>query len=900
MSKRRQETETQKLRREFLETLSGSRLINPHNRTGNALPKPRGKAAKLREAVSASARQPVDPLATTTYGVEVERYNLQISDAKQRNVFVADIQHAAREEQKQKTRKDLGLRQTSPTTAALCVVRNLEGQVIMEVRLDGEKEIATSKDPSKVGDVCFNMEFISVGAGIKKHEEFFEDVAKGKESEINRVVTGFEDAVNSASPSAESDNAPSVVSSKVGGYTYEFTSLAQAHLIGKTLGPRVEPSGEEHEEEKETAFHVTHSMPLTDMDETATDENRAYIRKLGDAFEVAKNQGGDNEALSRQPKQPETPRGVTAAKTVFRGAPEGPVKNFTGERNRSQPLLKEPLEYLVVADNWHLLQRAYLEAVERGAVLQPSSNLLEYVNHDLRVYTELKVELEDQNKKLETEKTELSTVDEITRLTSARRIAGESKQLEEGINKLYRTVKGLSQISQQVIEQQLSESHTTSVEAGLEEKKEQLRLFESHDEKLQMVINDGYRRGLIELRSKHPLKEVIKHHVFPETAPENSEEVDVRVNAALDTKKNIARGQQYLGHISEAVTIVMPVVSQGSAMRTSESRQDNTEARKGSKEVKKWYGPEVMLPILERTHPGKVLMARKAEDIQEISETIHGGKDGEYVIPLNVNVASSTFKDGENNHWVGLKITKTGADIKVEYVDPTGRKINPEIEKQLNTLFECKVEDHQIKLQNGSCVKQTQEGAIGSVDVWDGNQSDCGAFVVHMLQELSRGPAGIKKLKDEAVSISLEKSEKLGSRLRQEHSQYEREEGTPSNESAIDASTEHSNPEQQLVRRESREPKAPRRAITKSQELRMQMQESKRKQQDAFEKRRKDKSEDHQTAIVSTVPRREEAIKKGDGMKLTMQAQQRAKSPSTSSAPRSPSSARSISSSRSK
>ncbi len=62
----------------------------------------------------------------------------------------------------------------------------------MEVRLDGEKEISTSKEEAPIDSSCFNIEFISVGAGIKKHQAFFEDVSKGADSEISKVVSSFE------------------------------------------------------------------------------------------------------------------------------------------------------------------------------------------------------------------------------------------------------------------------------------------------------------------------------------------------------------------------------------------------------------------------------------------------------------------------------------------------------------------------------------------------------------------------------------------------------------------------------------------------------------------------------------------------------------------------------------
>lgn len=167
------ETLVQKSRREFLE-----------------------KATRFEIDSGAARRTPAQDtssLATTTYGVEVEKYNLAVDAAEIAN-FVRDVKLLSKEEQKQKVRKELEVDVPVPDqqTSALCFIRNPQGHVIMEVRLDGEKEISTSKEEAPIDSSCFNIEFISVGAGIKKHQAFFEDVSKGADSEISKVVSSFE------------------------------------------------------------------------------------------------------------------------------------------------------------------------------------------------------------------------------------------------------------------------------------------------------------------------------------------------------------------------------------------------------------------------------------------------------------------------------------------------------------------------------------------------------------------------------------------------------------------------------------------------------------------------------------------------------------------------------------
>ncbi|MBP7190208.1 MAG: hypothetical protein KA998_03080 [Rickettsiaceae bacterium] len=485
------------------------------------------------------------PLSNTTYGVEVERYNLNVTASKDN--FIRDIKGLAKEEQKQNIRDKLELPRTSQgqDTAALCVIKNSEGNVIMEVRLDGEREIASSKLGADIHDSCFNIEFISVGQGIKRHKEFFEDVAKGQDSEISKIVVFFPEALLGATNDA---------------YVYEFTPLAEKYLVRNELAARVKHNGEEQDIGRETAFHVTHSIPLTDMN----NPNAEYIRGLGVAFDSGK----DSDTEDRNFTGKLSPTGKAVAKTTFVQAPRLPVQNFTGDRNSSQPLLKQPLEYLVPVEG-HEVQRNYLESAERGAVLHPTSNMVEYVRYDLGVYAELEVELRDRKNVLEEEIAAMKADFAGSVSSSVPFVQLQDKQtqklkgLDKGITKLQSTINALKKISNDVMRrhwknQDAGQSTFPRNRSNLED---QLRLFESHDEKLQPIITgNGYREGLIELRSEHPLKELIKHHIFPETAPESSEVSETRLNANNITNDNMIRGRKYITGIAEAMEVVAPIM----------------------------------------------------------------------------------------------------------------------------------------------------------------------------------------------------------------------------------------------------------------------------------------------------------------------------------------------------
>ncbi len=381
-----------------------------------------------------------DVLQDITYGVEVERYNLNIS-LDERARVINDIRSLSKQEQKQKIKEHLKVELTpqSMPTSAFCFIRNAKSELIMEVRLDGEREIATSKQGKEhlIHKSCFNMEFISVDAGIKKSKDFFEDVSQGNGSEINNVVTSFEKALSNAI----FDDLNPIVN----GYRYQFTPLAQKYLLAHNLGARVKHDGEAQSLERETAFHITHSIPLTDMNRINDPENHKYIAQLGIAFNIGKDEG----EKTRVAQNSATPR--TAAKTVFVEAPHLPTQSFTRDRNESQPLLKEPLEYLVVFDG-HNLQRSYLQSAEDGNVLQPTSNLVEYVKYDLEVYRELVDELEaKRNEQRERKQIDPEKQENLLALLESSTLEKERAVLNKGITKLNDTIYRLTELHDQAL-----------------------------------------------------------------------------------------------------------------------------------------------------------------------------------------------------------------------------------------------------------------------------------------------------------------------------------------------------------------------------------------------------------------------------------------------------------------
>jgi len=135
-------------------------------------------------------------------------------------------------------------------------------------------------------------------------------------------------------------------------------------------------------------------------------------------------------------------------------------------------------------------------------------------------------------------------------------------------------------------------------------------------------------------------------------------------------------------------------------------------------------------------------------------------------LALNVHVLTGDF--GGLSHWVGIKKGAVGEVNTFAYIDPTGLGVHKHIEqaiKDQNPAAEIKhVFDEKVKLQHGKIV------GSGDRAYFNGNDKDCGPFVVYSLQKLNDAPNiedGIKQLQTKAREISnIDDSQAFGQELR--------------------------------------------------------------------------------------------------------------------------------------
>lgn len=109
-----------------------------------------------------------------------------------------------------------------------------------------------------------------------------------------------------------------------------------------------------------------------------------------------------------------------------------------------------------------------------------------------------------------------------------------------------------------------------------------------------------------------------------------------------------------------------------------------------------WYDDEAMMDILSRSRSATLITGEYDEaaragvrepvhTTRQLQAALHGipEEDGNYVIPMRVNVATRNFnehEEGRNNHWVGVHIRRElGTITEANYVDPTGRPVNEEV-----------------------------------------------------------------------------------------------------------------------------------------------------------------------------------------------------------------------------
>ena len=347
---------------------------------------------------------------------------------------------------------------------------------IFQVRLDGEQDfrllhlgLAEEKKDDYAWNNLFNIEFISsgVGSGIKRFKDFFAhfDSPGAKDNnEVRQTLDNFSRAAaNLKKENGSHQNICLLVNSKNGdAYLYEFPEWVIGYF--KPSDPSKQVIQERQSGGKEAMMHVTHSLPIV------RDED--YLSQLGNAFI------GEGRAQQSAKKS-----SIEMAFPTTEGTEISTSDDITRSRNDNQPLFKSPREHFVPGNNQYI--NKYLEEARQKKVLQPTSNRLDFIDADLVIYKSLLEQLKEElEEELDSEalQEELQPPEELEVLENT--IAGLN-----GIIKPYETIgKG---------------------------SRDTIRVFESHDEKFQLIYSDKFAGehnvyyGLLEGRERSSLVKYI-------------------------------------------------------------------------------------------------------------------------------------------------------------------------------------------------------------------------------------------------------------------------------------------------------------------------------------------------------------------------------------------------------
>lgn len=408
--------------------------------------------------MSSSAKQSSNPfesfqnLREITYGMEIEQY---IFATQKREAFLETYQNQIEIEQRSRVKSQLLLGSADNNAACLCVAYKQTShglEEIMQVRLDGEKEFAflNKENINRESEPLFHVEFISSGAGIKNHEDFFNDIHKNKASEAARVVNGFSSAVKQAKKNLSKSIEITDSSSKEK-IIYIFPEWVSGFLNEERgiLQPRKGATN--------TLIHVTHSLPIV--------SHRDYLTQLGNTF----GRKGDEDPLTIT--FPSKNNNISTTREI------------TDSRNNTQPLFKSPRDHFINHSEKESPESLYLIAAREGKVLQPTSNRLDFLKKDIEIYTQVMDALIEEERIIYSEKA-------VSPLASK---FSKSKEIEI----LGNTIEGLTKIVKQ---------HTNPPEQD-----KLVRVFESHDEKLQLLYTKPFAgqgevyHGLLENRERMSL-----------------------------------------------------------------------------------------------------------------------------------------------------------------------------------------------------------------------------------------------------------------------------------------------------------------------------------------------------------------------------------------------------------
>ena len=133
--------------------------------------------------------------------------------------------------------------------------------------------------------------------------------------------------------------------------------------------------------------------------------------------------------------------------------------------------------------------------------------------------------------------------------------------------------------------------------------------------------------------------------------------------------------------------------------------------------------------------------------LEDAIKSIDFSEFKEFILPLHVNVNTRSFatQDSAANHWTTIRVHKNNQEeIALDYVDPTGNKINCEVKNLIERLLpDCKVKEI---FDKNNRIQYFEKG----------NDYDCGPMVIYATQALCNNKK-IIDIKNYYDSITLGK-----------------------------------------------------------------------------------------------------------------------------------------------
>ena len=176
------------------------------------------------------------------------------------------------------------------------------------------------------------------------------------------------------------------------------------------------------------------------------------------------------------------------------------------------------------------------------------------------------------------------------------------------------------------------------------------------------------------------------------------------------------------------------------------------------------YTDVQIIDIFTRTPNVKIITGQQqqtlvsnAQQLEKALERVKVGDDGNYVIPMRINIDMNDFREeDDNNHFVGVHVLKVkGKVTQINYVDPTGELCNEEIQEMIVAgLSDKKAKGKTLKVESYE------------IKLLYSNPEDSGPLMVYMLQQVARGEAGIEELQTKESISSWTESRELAKQLR--------------------------------------------------------------------------------------------------------------------------------------